>query len=85
MKIKHKHPRTLKPGDKLWLESLPREIAKDGAPRIYTVVKVMKKACGYFTGVPVWKVETSPPFCLPLQFHAKFRSLPVELAPVIVS
>lgn len=82
--IKHIHPRRLKVGDKIWLESLPREVCRDGFPCEYQVTKITKVK-GYFTGVNQWEVETSPAFGLPLAFSDKFRSLPPELCPVIQS
>jgi hypothetical protein len=86
MKTKLILPWQVKPGMRLVLETMPRNIARDGAPRSFEVLSVQKSRSG-FTGASVWrftlKDELSPLGKRTEIFYGKGRSLPVQKVPVL--
>lgn len=87
MKTKKIMPWNLREGDKIVVETLPRDMARDGAPRAYEVTGILKTR-GVFTGGTLWKVKYADGQC-PLgfsviQFHGKKGNLPTEKATILI-
>ena len=86
MKTKKIKPWNLREGDKIVLETLPRDMVRDGAPRAYEVTGILKTR-GFFTGASLWKVKYADGQC-PLgfsvvQFHGKTGNLPAEKVTIL--
>lgn len=75
-------PKSVRVGDKVILETVPRDQCHDGNPREH-VVKAIWKTRGLFTGATVWHFEFEvPPEAVLMHrqviFHDKTDHLPAE-------
>jgi hypothetical protein len=87
MKTKRIKPWNLREGDRIVIETLPRDMARDGAPRDYEVTGILKTR-GVFTGGTLWKVKyadgQSPFGFSVIQFHGKKNNLPSESVTILI-
>lgn len=65
-------PWNLRVGDKVVMETVPRDQCRDGNPREH-VVKTIRKGRGPFTGASVWHVDfDNPPDSVLMHSYAMF-------------
>lgn len=85
MKTKKISPWNVREGQQIVLETLPRDMCRNGNPRAFKITKVTKGR-GVFTGASLWRIAFDDPFS-PLnglvQFHGKSRNLPAEKVAIL--
>lgn len=79
-------PWNVRAGDRIVVETMPRDIARDGAPRAYEVTDIMKQR-SIFTGASVWRIKyadgQSPWGFAVASFHGRAGNLPTEKVTIL--
>lgn len=80
-------PWNVRAGDQIVLETMPRDMCRDGAPRAYEVTDILKQR-SVFTGANVWRIKyadgQSPLGFTVASFHGRAGNLPTEKVTVLV-
>ena len=86
MKTRKIAPRKVREGQQIVIETLPRDMCRNGNPRAFKVISVAKGR-GMFTGASMWRVKFADPShpwgFYAIAFHGKSGNLPTEKVTIL--